>query len=141
MSDTSGFRISQGLDVLPPKSGNAYPIPCDEWNFLKGKLGLVSDSPWMYQNLASLFVGVGLATFVTIIMGLLPPLSQSSYAIVIAWAVVAVMVICGLTCLHFAQQQKKMRSVHVSEVIRQMEIIERRYEVVTGDASKPTASR
>jgi hypothetical protein len=127
MTELLGFQVSQGFEVLIPKSGKAYPIPCDEWNFLKSKLRQVSEPPWLYQNAPALLFGVGLATLVTIITGTLPPLPQS-YARVIAWAVVVVTIICGLTCLHFAKEQRQMRSVHVSDVITQMEIIERRYE-------------
>lgn len=140
MKENLGFHISQGLDVLTPKSGDAYPIPCDEWEFLKDKLGQVSEPPWLYQNASSLLGGVGLATLVTIIMGLLPPLAQS-HALVIAWAVVAVMIICSLACLHFAKEQRKMRSVHVSDVIKQMQIIERRYERIEARATKTNSTQ
>ena len=141
MNDTSGFHISLGLDVLTPKSGNAYPIPCDDWDFLKGKLRQVSEPPWVYQNAAPLLFGVGLATLATIITGTLPPLSSSSQAIVIAWAIVAVTSTCGLVCLHFAKEQKKMRSAHVADVIVQMEIIERRYVQPEIAGSKPVVSQ
>jgi hypothetical protein len=131
MTETGAFRISQGLDVLPPKSGNAYPIPCDEWQFLKNKLRQVSTTPWGYQSAASLLGGVGIGTFVTILTGALPSGPQSQ-ARVIAWAVVIVSILCGLACLFFAKEQRKMRSVHVSDVITQMELIERRFEVAVG---------
>lgn len=133
MTETGGFRISQGLDVLAPKSGNAYPIPCDEWEFLKGKLRQVSTSPWIYQTAASLFGGVGITTLVTILTGTLPPPPQSQ-ALVIAWAVVAVSTVCAFACFFFADQQRGMRSVHVADVITQMELIERRYERLEGTA-------
>jgi len=126
MTETGGFRISQGLDVLAPKSGNAYPIPCDEWEFLKGKLRQVSTQPLIYQTAGSLLTGAGISTFVTILIGTLPPLSQSP-ARVIAWAVVVVEMICA-ACFFFAHQQRRMGSVHVSDVITQMELIEQRYE-------------
>jgi hypothetical protein len=137
MNETSGFHISQGLDVLAPKTGNAYPIPCDEWEFLKNKLRQVTAQPWIYQTAGSLLGGAGIATFVTILTGTLPPQPQSQ-AIVIAWAVVAVSAICAVACFFFAEQQRKMRSVHVSDVITQMELIERRYEhfdVASGQTS------
>lgn len=140
MTETGGFRISQGLDVLAPRAGNAYPIPCDEWEFLKGKLRQVSTVPWLYQTAASLLGGAGITTLVTILTGTLPPLSQSR-ALVIAWAVVAVSIICALACLFFADQQRRMRSVHVSDVITEMELIERRYEpfeAVAGRTSSQT---
>jgi len=94
-----------------------------------------------YQTAASLLLGAGIATFVTILLGALPQ-TPESHALVIAWAVVAVSLVCGIACFFFADQQRKMRSVHVAGVITQMEIIERRYEVADGDsvATKPATS-
>lgn len=141
MTDLGPFRMSQGYDVLQPKTGRAYPVPCDEWEFLKGKLRQVSTSPWIYQTAGSLLGGAGITTFVTILTGTLPPLSQSQ-ALVIAWAVVTVSIITAAACFFFADQQRKMQSVQVSDVITQMELIERRYErsdAVAGQTGSQTA--
>ncbi len=45
MTATGGFRMSQGLDVLPPRSGNAYPIPCEEWDVLKTRASRLANEP------------------------------------------------------------------------------------------------
>jgi hypothetical protein len=125
--------MSQGFDVLQPKSGRAYPVPCDEWDFLKSQLGRASGAPWIYQTIGSLLAGAAITTLVTIIIGALPSPAQSS-AIIIAWAVVAVGAICAVLCFFFASQQGKMQSVQILDVVKQMEIIERRYESA-GDGS------
>ncbi len=125
MSD-GHFHISQGYDILQPVSGEAYPIPCDEWDFLKRKLGVASSSPWLFDVVGSVLLGSCLTTLITIIVGALPTDPQSR-APIIAWAVVAVTLICGLTCLFFAQQQRQVRSVQAGDVLTQMELIERRY--------------
>jgi len=137
MTLTDRFHISQGLDVLTPKSGNAYPIPCDEWKFLKGKLQQISAGGWSYQDTASLLAGVALSTFVTILTDKLPPSSPQSQARVIAWSVVAVSTICSSVCFFFAREKKKLRSTHVIDVITQMELIEHRYEVEEDTGSPP----
>jgi undecaprenyl pyrophosphate phosphatase UppP len=90
----------------------------------------------MYQTASSLLFGVGITTLVTILLGALPQ-TPESHALVIAWAVVAVSLICGLACFFFADQQRKMRAVHVADVITQMEIIERRYEAADRDGVAP----
>ena len=133
MNDTgSGFRVSQGYDVLVPKSGRAYPIPCDEWDFLKRKLRQVSAPPWVYQNVASLLAGMAITTFTAILIGMLPSPSDHPHAAVIAWAIVCTSTICGALCIFFAIAQRRMQAVHVSDVITQMELIERRYEPFGG---------
>lgn len=131
MNETSAFRISQGLDVLAPKSGPAFPIPCDEWDFLKNKLRQVSTPPWIYQTAGSVLAGAGVSTCVTLLTRILPSPPQSQ-ARIIASAVVVVSVICSVLCFFFADQQRKLRSVYVSEVIKQMELIEHRYERAEG---------
>jgi hypothetical protein len=143
VTDPGPFRVSQGYDVLQPKTGPAYPVPCDEWEFLKGKLRRVSTLPWIYQTAGSLLAGAGITTFVTILTGTLPSTPQSR-AIIIAWAVVVVSMICAAACFHFAAQQRKVQSIGVSDVITQMELIERRYERpdgVVGQASSQTTLR
>src|SRR6266478_6052003 len=48
MTETGGFRMSQGFDVLPPRSGNAYPIPCEEWDDLKARASRLSNELWVF---------------------------------------------------------------------------------------------
>lgn len=137
MTEPGPFRMSQGYDVLQPKTGRAYPVPCDEWDFLKRKLGQVSTSPWAYHTIGSLLGGAAISTFVTILLGTFPSAS-SSPAIIVAWAVVAVCTICSLACFFFANQQGKVQVVQVSDVITQMELIERRYEAVGHSSDVPS---
>ncbi|MBI2175022.1 MAG: DUF3395 domain-containing protein [Candidatus Omnitrophica bacterium] len=139
MTEPGPFRMSQGYDVLQPKTGRAYPVPCDEWDFLKRKLGQVSTSPWLYHTIGSLLGGAAISTLVTILFGTFPPAS-SSPAIIVAWAVVAVCGICAVVCFFFADQQRKVQVVQVSDVVTQMELIERRYEAV-GQSSDATSSQ
>lgn len=135
---TDPFHISTGLDILPPKAGKAFPIPCDEWEFLKAKLKRVTAAPMGYQEAASLFSGVSLSTLVTIWTGAFVP-SPQSQAKIVAWAVVAVSGIVAIACYFFARKEKSLKADYVQEVITQMEIIERRYDQPTPeyDAAKP----
>lgn len=88
---SGAFHISQGLDVLQPKSGKAYPISCEEWELIKERLGRVSTPPWICQTAGSLLAGVALSTFVVIVTGTLP--DAHSIARIVAWAVVVVSVL------------------------------------------------
>ncbi len=119
------FHISQGLDVLTPKSGRAYPIPCGEWDYLKNRLKQVSRPPWLFQSLGFSFLGATLSTFITIITG---RFSSGGVAFIVAWSVVVVTGIVGIGLLVLAHQQRKLQKVEVAGVIRQMELIEERYE-------------
>lgn len=129
MTET-GIHISSGLDVLRPKSGNAYPIPCDEWDLLKSKLTKVALPPWFYQTVGSVLMGVAGSMLVTILSGTLPAAGQSN-ARVIASSTVIVATVCGLLSFLFAHKERDLQAVYISEVIQQMSVIENRYEAST----------
>jgi len=118
------IRMSQGYDVLQPRSGEAYPIPCEEWDLIKTRLRGASDPPLGFQTAGSVLLGGALTTAISIIVG---GLGATGSALVAAWAVVAVSGICGALCLYFARRERRLRGVQISEVIAQMELIERRY--------------
>ena len=129
MNQQASFEMSQGYEVIPPKPGKAYPIPCDEWDFLKRKIRVLSDSVNIYHTGGSVLLGASLTTFITILTGSIGTTRASSSVtmLVIAWAVVAVTLILGCACLYFGWQQRKLKQVQASDILTQMEIIERRY--------------
>jgi hypothetical protein len=53
---------------------------------------------------------------------------KSGNGLVIAWSVVATTGIVGFACLALAIKQQSMQRTQVSEVVRQMELIEQRFE-------------
>lgn len=127
MSNNTPFQMSQGLNILQPKSGHAYPIPCDEWSLLKGKIERLTSEPWLFHSLGFLFLGTTLSTFLTIILGTFQ-LPAQAHAHDIAWAVVAVTLICGLLCLYFANKERGDHRERANDVVAQMDLIEKRYD-------------
>ena len=124
---SGSLQLSQGYEVLPPKSGKAYPVPCDEWAFLKSKLAVVSTPPWILPALSFLFLGATLATLIALLVGGVAP-GEAGKGLVIAWAVVVATGVIGVACLSLAVKQQNMQRTVVGEVIRQMELIEQRFE-------------
>lgn len=127
MSDLGTFQMSQGLDVIKPKAGRAYPIPCEEWAMLKNQINKMTTEPWLYQSLGALFLGAAISTFVTIMVGSFDSIEKQN-ALVIAWAIVAVTFTCGLACLYFAHKERGVYRERASNVVAQMNLIEKRYE-------------
>ena len=124
MTQESGaLKLSQGYDVLQPRGGEAYPIPCDEWEFMKSKLRTIASGPWFYQTVGSALIGAAISTGLTALFATL-----TDKQAIIAWASVAVTAICGILSLVFAHQQKKVYHAQAGDVLVQMEIIEKRYE-------------
>jgi hypothetical protein len=119
--------MSQGYDVLPPRAGKAYPILCEEWDFLKNKIRTISNIPHVYHTFGSVLIGASLSTLISLLIGSVSTTNQP-HAIVIAWAAVTVTVVCGSLALFFAAAQRKVQQTQASEIVAQMEIIEKRYE-------------
>ena len=127
MTAEQGFRMAQGLDVLPPKDDQAYPIPCVEWNALKTRISTVSDEPWLFRMVGSLLLGAALSTCLSILFGAYGAKDQERAAIV-AWAVVAVTAIAGVLCLVVAHMQSGVKRERASDVVTQMKLIENRFD-------------
>jgi hypothetical protein len=127
MKEDVPYQVSQGLDILRPKSGQAYPIPCDEWTLLKGKITKLTSEPWLFHSLGFLLLGAAVSTFLAIVLDAFQvPVQQRAQDI--AWAVVAVTLICGIACLYFANKERGVHRDRASDVVAQMDLIEKRYE-------------
>jgi len=127
MKDDSSLQLSQGYEVLAPKSGKAYPIPCEEWDLLKTRIKRISNPPFLFVTVGSLLLGAALSTFITIILGSFSAPDKSK-ELITAWAAVGVTTISGILSLIYAYQQQKDQRVQANEVVAQMEVIEKRYE-------------
>lgn len=123
----ASFQVAQGLEVLIPKSGKAYPIPCDEWAILKDKLHRRTDEPWLFRAIGSALLGACLSTVVIIITGTFQlPAQQRQHDI--AWGVVVITIFSSVICFIFSEMQRRLHKERVSDVIAQMDLIEKRYE-------------
>ena len=123
--NNGNLQLTQDFRVLTPKSGQAYPIPCDEWDRLKDCIVKADDQPWFFRTFGFLLLGSALTTLITILLG---PFAVGSRSRLIAWAVVAVTGISGLLCLLFSEIQRRDRKGQIRDVIVQMATIEKRYE-------------
>ena len=110
---------------MQPRESKVYPIPCDEWGFLKNKIAGLASEPWFFQGLAWLLIGSGVTTGISIVLGAIDSTKPTN--IIIAWAVTIVTAVCGVLCLLFAWLRKGDKRTLASEVAAQMEIIENRF--------------
>lgn len=123
----SPFQMSQGFEVLPPKSSKAYPIPCDEWELLKTKISRATSEPWLFHTLGSALVGMGLSAIIPIATGTFT-LPQQQQALNITWLILIASLFVGLACLYFAHEERKVNRERATDVAAQKQLIEQRYE-------------
>lgn len=127
MASRGSFEVSQGLEVLRPKSGKAYPIPCSEWNLLKSKIEKATDEPWLFHSLGSALLGMALsAAFPLLTSAFSLPEQQRSFEQTIA--VFVVTSVLGLAFLYLSHRQRQVARERNQDVLAQMQIIEERYE-------------
>jgi hypothetical protein len=127
MTASSNMQMSQGYEVLRPKNDKALPIPCNEWDVLKGKIEGITVEPWFFHTTGSILVGAALATLISIWTGAVSSI-PSSNTLVIAWAITATTAITGLVCLGFAHKERGVQRSKASDVVTQMTLIEQRFE-------------
>lgn len=123
----STIQITQGVDVLVPKTGKAYMIPCDEWDVLRERLGRLSTEPWFFHTVGSLLLGGGLSTLTSILVGSFSDTAQVR-TLTIAWAATITMSTCGILCLVFAKKEREAQRISARDIVTQMALIEKRFE-------------
>ena len=134
------LQLTQGYEVLAPKSGTAYPVPCEEWQSLKAKLNTVNTPPWVLPAISVMLLGAALTTLITILIGGVAP-SVKGNGLVVAWGVVAAAGFSGGVCLLLAMKQMEIERTQVSNVVRQMELIESRFDPATEAPASRQAAR
>ena len=127
MTDTGSIRMSQGLDVLQPKSGDAYPIPCREWDNLKARVGRLGSEPWVFGSIGSLLVGAALSTVITVFVGGIN-IDPQGHNLMVAWSVVAVTGLTGLFAFGFAYKDRATHRERASDIVTAMSLLEDRFE-------------
>jgi hypothetical protein len=124
---STSLKMSQGYEVLKPKSDKAFPIPCNEWDVLKEQLKDLTTEPWFFHTTASLLLGAALATLIAIWTGAISSTTVAN-ANVVAWAVVAVCAITGFATLYFAHKERGVHRAKAQTVLTHMRLIEERFE-------------
>lgn len=122
------IKVSQGYEVLRPKADKAFPVPCNEWDVLRGQIEKLTTDPWFFQNIGSLLLGAFLATLVSILTGAVSNSQSNPNALVIAWAVTVVCAITGALAMFFAHKERAVHRSKAELVVTQMRLIEERFE-------------
>lgn len=124
---STSIKMSHGFEVLKPRGGKAFPIPCNEWDVLKTQIETLTAEPWLFHTTGSLLLGAALATVISIWTGAISTATVPN-ANVIAWAVVAVCTFTGLSALYFSHKERELHRVKAQAVLTNMRLIEDRFE-------------
>ncbi len=131
MSDDSAFKLSQDYELVLPQKKRAYPILVEEWEHLKTRISNISDEASIYHTIGSVLWGVAGSALITALTfnESVGKGGQMPSEILIAWFVFISCAFCGSLSLYFGGKQKALQHATASDVIQQMNLIERRYEV------------
>lgn len=139
MAETSGFQMSQDIEVLGFRRLQVCLVAVDEWSRLKKRvLALEERGPInraiAFRSGGSLLVGAALSTLISLFAGSFP----THEARVAAIAAVVVTAICGAVLFYAGvgeQNQEKLSAAHVGEL---MELIEARFSRTSEEARQST---
>lgn len=127
MTDNGSIKMSHGLDVLPPKPDQAFPIPCEEWDNIKERLGRLTDEPWLFHTVGSILMGTAITTLIAIALGGIAE-DANGDNIAFAWSVVGVAGLVGVACWFFAGKERRLHRERASDLVAHMDLIEKRFE-------------
>ncbi len=131
MSEDSAFKLSQDYELVLPQKKRAYPILVEEWEHLKTRISNISDEANIYYTIGSVLLGIAGSAFITALT-FNEPVGKNGhmpFAILVAWSVCVGCTFCGCLTFYFGTRQKAIQHATASDVIQQMSLIERRYEV------------
>ena len=133
-NNNSSFNISQDYEILPPKKDKAYPIPKIEWEYLKERIRKIGNVFNIYHTSGAILLGFSGSAFINLFTN---DFSSENNAVpvkfIICLAIAILTLIIGGMSFFFGKQQKKVQSVVSDDIIKQMEIIEKRYEDSNSD--------
>lgn len=128
-NNNSTFHISQDYEILPPKKDKAYPIPKIEWEYLKERIRKIGNKLNFYHTAGAILLGFSGSAFINLSVNEFSNETDniSSKAITCLAIAILTLVVGGMS-FFFGKQKEKIQSITSDDVIKQMEIIEKRYE-------------
>ena len=124
MSEKSTFNISQDYEIIQPKKGKVYPILIQEWIFIKEKVIEIRININYFHTAGSILIGAALSFLATNIATEFKEPNTKT----ICWAIFGVTSICGILSFIFGESRRKTYNSKPIDVVKQMDLIETRYE-------------
>jgi hypothetical protein len=123
--------MSQDYELVAPQKKRAYPILVEEWQHIKNKIASITDDANIYHTIGSILLGISGSSLVAALTLDLPKSVEGAMAmpLVIAWFICVSAAICGGLSLLFGGKQRDIQNSSTQDVIQQMNLIEKRYEV------------
>lgn len=126
MTEATTFQVAHPYEVLTPKSDQAYPIPCREWDLLKSKVEQIRPEPWWAHTSGSLLLGMSASCLITLISGQFD-LPEEQRAMDISVIVMICTAVGGFSLLWVADAHRKAARMRTQDVTAMMSIIEDRF--------------
>ena len=127
MTDDETFVVNNRMTVVPYKQDKGFLIPCQEWDYLKHRIGAIEPEPWLFHSVGFVLLGACVTTGISLGLGAVAP-GVNGRNTVIAWAIIVGTAICGGICLYFAHRERAVHRARASDIEDQMTFIERRYD-------------
>lgn len=124
------IMLPHEYSVLNPQRTIAYPVPQDEWYYLKDKICKLKNLKNRYHSVAIFLLGIAVSAIYTLVKDW-PDLNDlevlKSYMFYICTIIVCAF--GAVTCWNFSRKTDKLQKASSDEILGLMELIEKRYKV------------
>lgn len=129
MDEKNSYKVTQDLEIMPPKKVKGYPISMGEWNYIKNQIKSIGEHLNIFQTIGAVLIGFSGSAFLSIITMdfARDPGGTVSTKFVVCFSVAVGALIIGLILFLFGRQQKKDKSTKAANVVSYMETIENRF--------------
>ncbi|HUU15541.1 MAG TPA: hypothetical protein VMW72_00200 [Sedimentisphaerales bacterium] len=123
MDEKTSYKVTQDLEIIPPKKVKGYPISMGEWNYLKNQIQNIGEHLNFYHTIGAVLIGFSGSAFLHIITMDFARNTDGTVSakFIVCFSVAVGTLIIGLILFLFGRQQKKDKSTKAANVVRYME--------------------
>jgi len=123
---SSTFTFDQTYELAPPKTKLAYPIPCEDWEYLKSSISTISVNTDKYMFISAVLFGIAGSAIVAALT--IPPVcGASKHCIFIAWTISGFTFVLGLLAFFCGRDATKEANTSKGRVINEFDRLNKKY--------------
>jgi len=123
-------KLTQDMDIVKYRPAAVLPVPTQEWEFIKKKIGRIKPSLNVFLSLGFFCLGASLTAFYRARSASFPQDTPSTMSVdhVVAWMIVVVALFLAVSSFTFAWFRRRDTTQSVDDIIEYLQLIEQRHD-------------